>query len=212
MDYNKIFSYINCLNSNNSKLKDYYNEIINFQKEHFIPAVTLETAIFLNWITNLLQPKNILEIGFGSGISSLFINMGLKKINNFISLEKDNNRYQRGINLLKKFKNNSIKLKKIDAFEFFEQNNHKFNFIFLDAVKREYYKYILPIKSILNPNGILICDNILFGGKVVNQKIDKKYQDGVKYMQLFNKMISEDESLHTFFLTNQDGLSLSIKK
>ena len=211
MDYKKIFTYINFLNSNNLKLKDYYKEIINFENVHFIPAVTLETALFLKWISNLLQPKNILEIGFGNGVSSIFIFKGLDKIFNFFSLERDNNRYQRGLKLLKKYKINSIQLMKKDAFNFLKYTTQHFDLIFLDAVKSEYHKYIPLIKPILNLNGILICDNILFGGKVVSDKIDKKYENGVKYMKLFNKMISEDKDFNTFFLTIGDGVSISIK-
>ena len=137
--------------------------------------------------------------------------MKLKKVVNFISLERDNNRYQRGIKLLKKHKITTINLIKKDAFDFLETNCQKFDFIFLDAVKRDYYDYLIPLKDILNQNGILICDNVLFGGKVLNEKNDDKYKDGVRLMRLFNKTIAEDQSLSTMFLPIGDGLSISIK-
>lgn len=210
MNYIEIFKYISNLNSTD-ELKNLYSDIINFQNEHFIPAVTYEIAVFLKWITSILKPEKILEIGFGAGASSFFIYNGYKESSLFITLEKDLNRYNRGMNLLNKYNNNSIKLLNNDAFVFLEENAKNFDFIFLDAVKREYIIYYDKLKSILNHNGILICDNILFGGKVVENEIEKKYLTGVGLLKEFNNMLQNDESLNTIFLPIGDGLSCSVK-
>jgi len=210
MDFNEANIYINKF-YDDSQLNSYYDEIINFKNESYIPAVRLDTALFLKWIVSLYKPKNILEIGFGSGVSTVFIHNGFKNYENLISLERDTYRYERGLLLLKKYKYSTIKLLKIDAFNFFEENNIKFDFIFLDAVKREYYLYIEPVKKILNIGGILITDNILFNGKVFEENIDKKYINGVKYLKLFNHNIFNDKKLNTIFLMIGDGLSLSIR-
>jgi predicted O-methyltransferase YrrM len=229
MEYEKILNYINSLNLCNSSLSEYYKEIISFQEKYFIPAISLEVGIFLKWLCSLKQPDNLLEIGFGSGVSSVFINLGLNRASNFISLERDKNRYERGVKLLEHFKIASIKLIKIDAFDFFKNNDMMFDFIFLDAVKSEYNLYLEPIKKILNKNGILICDNILFGKRVIkenkvnevnninnnekiDENIDKKYKNGIKKVDLFNNKLINDEKFNTIFLPIGDGISISIKK
>ena len=79
-----------------------YERIIAFQNEHFIPAVRFDTAMFLMQTAAMRQPKNVLEFGFGSGASSVFIRHGLQNVAGYriTTLERDNNRYVRGKALL----------------------------------------------------------------------------------------------------------------
>ena len=212
MNYNKVFSFFSNLNTHNTDQKAFYKEINDFNNVHFIPAVSLEVANFLKWITYLIKPKKILEIGFGSGTSALFIHKGFNKYKKFYSLERDKNRYFRGIELFKKLNINSINLKYFNSFDFFKINKDKFDLIFLDGIKREYYLHIDPVKKKLNKNGLFICDNVLFGGKILENKVENKYKKGVKYINLFIEILLNDLSFNTYFLPIGDGLSISIKK
>lgn len=211
MDYTKILPYINSLNKNNDS-ESLYDTIGNFMKESFIPAVSLETAMFLRWIAGFHQPESVLEIGFGSGTSSVFINCLLKNCSRFISLERDTYRYERGKKLLENLQITNIDLIHRDAFHFFKESAQSYDLIFLDAVKREYEMYLDPLKKILSDRGVLICDNIFFGGKVVQDILDKKYVNGVNLLKKFNNLISEDDDLNTVIIPIGDGLSLSYKK
>ncbi|HOV13174.1 MAG TPA: hypothetical protein PK771_02725 [Spirochaetota bacterium] len=212
MDYENIFNYLNLLNANQEEDKTFYDEIYNFENEGFIPAVRFDVALFLNFISTLKKPKNILEIGFGSGISALFIKKDLNDFENFITLEKDEKRYLRGKSLLNKFNINNIDLTHENSFEFFKNNLVKFDLIFLDAEKTKYDQYILPIKSSLQDGGILITDNVIFNGRVVDKNVEKKYIKGTASIKNYNQMISCDKDFKTIFLNIGDGLSLSIKK
>ena len=209
MNFEKISEYLFELN-NNQNLKEYYNGIINFEPGSFIPAVRYDAAIALNLFSRLKNPVNVLEIGFGSGASSLFIN---KNINPelFISLEKDSYRYNRGVKLLSNYKNN-ITLLNDDAFVYLEKSKVFFDFVFLDSVKSDYIKFINPIKKSLNHGGLLVTDNIIFSGRVVDDNVEKKYQNGVKYLNIYNKTLSDDNDFITLFVSTGDGLSISIKK
>ena len=211
MDFINILTYLSEKNSKDSEFVDLYKSIVSFNKIHFIPYVSYEIALFLRLMANLKQPKNILEIGFGSGVSSIFIKSGIKKTNKFITLELDKNRYNRGIELLKKFNISNIELIYIDAFEYFKKSKIKFDYIFLDAVKRDYHKYIEPIKMILNKGGVFLTDNVLFGGRIVKESVEKKYENGVKFLKKFNEDLSNDKSFETLFLPIGDGISISIK-
>lgn len=212
MDYEKIFNYINKLNTTDLKEKEYYDEIVNFENEHFIPAVRTDVAFFLNLITLILKPKKILEIGFGSGVSSIFIGKDLSNIDKFISLEKDENRYNRGKRLLEKFNISFIDLQLKDSFDFFKENNEKFDLIFLDAEKTKYHEYIYYIKNNLPAGGILITDNIIFSGRVVEDNVEKKYVKGTNSIREFNEMISKDNDFKTLFFDTGDGISISMKR
>lgn len=206
-------NYFFSLNIVDKSLIELYEKTREFDDKYFIPAVSIEVAFFLNWIAFFKKPKKVLEIGFGSGVSSIFIYNGFPEINEFISLEKDNNRFVRGKELLKKQKKSEkINLLKIDAFEFLQNNKEFFDLIFLDAVKREYLIYLDLLKKFLNNNGILICDNILFNGRVVQDKLEEKYLNGVSYLKKFNKKLVDEKELETIFLNIGDGLSISVKK
>jgi caffeoyl-CoA O-methyltransferase len=210
MDFDNILNYLNELNSNNEQ-KKLYDAIINFENEYFIPAVRLDTAYFLNLITKLKSPKNILEIGFGSGVSSIFIQKDFTP-ELFISLERDVNRYKRGINLMNHFSISGIKLLNIDAFYFFKDNCIKFDLIFLDAVKRDYIDYLEILKNNLNKNGILLVDNILFNSKTISDNLEERYKNGVNLLKKFNLTISMESVFNSVFMPIGDGLLISIMK
>ena len=204
---NILLEYIKNLNEKND-LKHLYEKIISYDNMHVIPAVRYESALLLNLLASLKNPSITLEIGFGSGASSVFISNGIRS-GRIISLERDKNRFKRGLKLLSELNINNIELLNIDAFDFFPKNNKSFDFIFLDSVKREYINYIQPVKQIMNNDGLLVCDNILFNGKIVDLQPEKKYKNGIELLREFNKTLSEDHEFETLFLPIDDGLSLS---
>ncbi|HOF02082.1 MAG TPA: class I SAM-dependent methyltransferase [Spirochaetota bacterium] len=210
-----VADYIDKLNSNNP-LYIFYNEIIDFQKDHIIPAVRFDTAIFLMNMVLLIKPKKILEIGFGSGVSALFMSAGIRT-NEFckiVSLERDKNRYLRGNKILEKYDNRNIELINADAFKYLSNENNKrqCDLIFLDAVKRDYIDYLPILKNYICKNGVLITDNILFNGKVTENKTPEKYKNGVELLKQYNEALSKDADFNTSFFYIGDGISLSIKK
>ncbi len=207
-----IKEYITNLNSNQKDDTIFYEDIYNFKKDRFIPAVRFDVALFLKIITAVKSPKNILEIGFGSGVSALFISNGFKDYENFISLEVDKKRYDRGVELLNHYSVKDIQLKNENSFDFFVTNKLEFDMVFLDAEKSKYCDYIQPIKKILKKGGVLIGDNTIFGGRVVSENIQKRYVKGTNSIKNYNTHLSLDNEFTTLFLDIGDGLSLSIKK
>jgi len=206
----KISSYLLDLNSSDDSI-EYYNKILNYNYIHYIPAVRLEVAKLLNILCTLKKPRNILEIGFGSGVSSLFIQKDFKP-DLFISLELDKKRYDRGLLLLENFNCKNIKLININAFEYLKSNKENFDFVFLDSVKREYIDFIDPITNILNPQGVFVIDNTIMSGKVIENNIDKKYLKGIESLKEFNKIMANNYKYSSLFLNIGDGVLLSIKK
>ncbi len=210
MDHNLARKYMNSWNfAKNETLSRYYEQIIDFKNEHFIPAVSLDTALFLKWFVNFTKPQKLLEIGFGAGASSLFMIYGLSDEVQLTSLERDGNRYKRGLDLLSAFNVNNIKLIKVDAFDFLNESNETFDLIFLDAQKRDYINYLPLLKKSLNSRGAIITDNLLFGGKVYETNIEKKYISGIESLKTFNRALMEDSQLDTFIFDIGDGLSVS---
>lgn len=215
-DYIKLFSYLDDLNlSANAELANKYKEIIEYQFTHFIPAVRFDSALFLYQLALIKQPQNILEIGFGSGVSAYFINKPLlTSPKSFITLEKDEARYKRGINVLKTFNMENVTLLKKDAFEFLQNCREKFDYIFLDAGKKDYITYLPIINNLMSQGGFLICDNTFFNGKVaVNEEnLTKSYAKSVPLLREFNMALAKSDLYNTSYFWIGDGMSLSVRK
>lgn len=214
-DYIKLFSYLDDLNlSANAELANKYKEIIEYQFTHFIPAVRFDSALFLYQLALIKQPQNILEIGFGSGVSAYFINKPLFAPKSFITLEKDEARYERGINVLKTFNMENVTLLKKDAFEFLQNCREKFDYIFLDAGKKDYITYLPIINNLMSQGGFLICDNTFFNGKVaVNEEnLTKSYAKSVPLLKEFNMALAKSDLYNTSYFWIGDGMSLSVRK
>lgn len=214
-DYMKLFSYLDDLNvSANVELANKYKEIIEYQFTHFIPAVRFDSALFLYQLALIKQPQHILEIGFGSGVSAYFINKPLVSSKSFITLEKDESRYTRGMNVLKAFDIENVTLLKKDAIEFLQNCHEQFDYIFLDAGKKDYIIYLPLITDLLLQGGFLVCDNTFFNGKVVMNEEDltKPYIKSVPLLKEFNMALAKSDLYNTSYFWIGDGMSLSVKK
>ena len=97
----------------------------------------------------------------------------------------------------------------MDASIMLEKMNKKFDIIFLDADKKNYMNYLKYIPNILNKNGILIADNVLWYGKVLG-KISEKDKE-TKSINEFNKKLKNSKQFQTIILPLRDGISISIK-
>ncbi|MBR6199427.1 MAG: class I SAM-dependent methyltransferase [Spirochaetales bacterium] len=193
-----------------------YERIIAFDNEHFIPAVRFDTAMFLMQTAAMRQPKNVLEIGFGSGASSVFIRHGLQNVPGYriTTLERDNNRYVRGQALFAELGISDIELIKCDAFDWLHNCDAEFDYIFLDAVKRDYIGYLPFIKKILGKNGILIVDNTFFNDKVLQpiDELEEKYRSGVGLLDRFNRTLASDGDFMTMMYNIGDGMTVAVRR
>ena len=164
----------------------------------------------LSLISKIKKPKHILEIGTFTGYSALCLAEGLKKggeihtIDKNEELSKIQNKYFKksgyGDNIFQYTMDASIMLDKI---------NKKFDIIFLDSDKKNYVNYLNIIPNILNKNGILIADNVLWYGKVLG-KISEKDKE-TKAIHEFNKKLKNGKQFQTIILPLRDGISISIK-
>ena len=165
---------------------------------------------FLSIITKLIKPKKILEIGTYTGYSAICMAEGL--IENGIIHTIDINEELVSIQnkyFAKSKCNNSIIQHVGDARNIIKSINEKFDLVFLDADKENYIEYYELVIEKVRKGGLIIADNVLWTGKVVEPKKDD--DELTQYLIDFNKMINEDDRVENIILPLRDGLNVILK-
>ena len=162
---------------------------------------------FLAFISQLLRPKKILEVGTYTGYSAICFAEGLARGGHIHTIDKNPEvediaiRYFREAGLL-----DIITRYQGDALEILPKLDGTFDLIFLDADKENYPGYLGILKEKLSPNGLLMIDNTLWSGKIL-EKAHSGDQE-TQGIQKFNKMVMEDPELDSFMLPLRDGITL----
>jgi len=162
----------------------------------------------LAMISKIKQPKQILEIGTYTGYSALCLVEGLQK--NGILHTIDHN--EELVDLQKKYFNKSGYSKQIkqylgNALEIIPTIKQKFDLVFIDADKSNYSNYFNLIIDKMNKGGIILSDNVLWSGKVIETP-NPKDQDTIALIE-YNKLLKNDNRVETVLLPIRDGLTVS---
>jgi predicted O-methyltransferase YrrM len=163
----------------------------------------------LAMISKLISPVNILEIGTYTGYSALCLAEGLPDHGKLITIEKDATLEQR---ILKNFSldpiGQKIQLLTGDAHQILQTLDFQPDLVFVDADKRGYESYFDFLIGRLKSGAVILADNVLWSGKVLQPDSDKK----AAALHAFNKAISADQRVEKIILPIRDGLTLIRKK
>ena len=178
------------------------NEIIqkikNESLEQNVPIITDEVLNYMIFTARNIKARNILEIGTATGYSGLFLAQIANENSGFLTtMEIDEIRYGKAVENFKKlglFEKNKMIFG--DALEEIPQldKNMKYDFIFIDASKGQYLKFFEMSYELLNENGIIFIDNLMFRGLVATDKeeIPKRYKTIVKRLKEFIEKLNEE--------------------
>ena len=165
----------------------------------------------LSFISQLIRPETILEIGTYTGYATLCLAEGLTKNGKIHTIEINEELidFQKKYFDQSKFKN-QIFTHIGDAIDIIPKLKLKYDLIFLDADKANYPNYIEMVVPKLKKGGVLVADNVLWSGKVLDyqQKRDDIETKGIK---LFSELVKKNSSLQTLLLPIRDGLMMCRK-
>lgn len=165
---------------------------------------------FLEIFSRIIQPEAILEIGTFTGYSALCLAKGLKESGELHTIELRENEVRIAKNFFaKSLQRAQIILHHGNALEIIPTIMKEWDLIFIDADKTGYINYYELTLPLLKKNGIILVDNVLFHGQVLEEEIRGK---NAKAIQAFNDHVSKDERVSQVILTVRDGLMLIIKK
>ena len=209
---NQIEEYIN---NHSIKLHPVQYEIIKYNEtlgEIKKMQISISQCHFLHLIVKIINPKNILEIGTFTGLSALTMGLAMADNSKLTALDKNKETSDVAISFFKKAKiDNKISLlidNAIVSLEELYKQKKKFDLIFIDADKENYINYFDKALNILDKNGIMVVDNVLWYGDVADQ--NKKDRLTLKIRE-FNKFIKDDNRVESLILPIGDGLSVCRK-
>ncbi len=165
---------------------------------------------FLSVLTKLLQPKKILEVGTFTGYATLCLAEGLPKDGLIDTLDKN----EELVDFQRSFFDRSPWGKQIhqhcgDAIEIIPTLEGEYDFVFLDADKKNYLNYLELLFPKIKPGGLLLSDNVLWSGKVLEET--QKNDRDTAVLKEFNQKLATHPNFETVLLPLRDGLTLSRK-
>jgi predicted O-methyltransferase YrrM len=165
---------------------------------------------FLSFISNIIKPHCVLEIGTFTGYSALYLAEGLREGGKLhtIEIRKEDAETARQ-NFFTAGKENLINLHLGDAKEIIPKLPYEWDLVFIDADKVSYIDYYELVLPRLSKKGLIIADNVLFHGQVLDQQVTGKNAIAI---EAFNKHVSNDPRVEQVMLTIRDGLLLIKKK
>lgn len=162
----------------------------------------------LSMISKLVNPKNILEIGTYTGYATLCLAEGIPADGSIDTI--DNN--EELVDFQKKYFDKSAYSKQIhahlgNALDIITTLDKKYDLVFIDADKENYINYFNLILPKMNSGGVILSDNVLWSGKVLEEV--KKNDVSTKVLLEYNKLLKENDRIETVLLPIRDGLTLS---
>lgn len=165
----------------------------------------------LSMISKLVNPQNILELGTFTGYATLCLAEGLQKDGTIhtIDINEELEDFQRKYFDLSGY-GHQIHQHIGSAIDIIPTLNKTFDLVFIDADKPNYLNYFHLIIDKLNPGGIILSDNVLWHGKVVEPLNEKDLS--TKILLEYNDLLKNDSRVETVLLPIRDGLTISRKK
>ena len=186
-----------------------YNSSLGEQKNL---QISISQAQFLQTLIKISNIKKVLEIGSFTGFSALSMALALPKDGSLISLDKNSEFSKKAKTFYDKANENKIKQiikPALESLKILENSKQKFDLIFIDADKENYLNYYEKCIKMIDQNGLIIVDNVLWHGEVADKSKNDKFTNIIRD---FNNHIKNDERVKKNIIPVGDGLTICIKK
>ncbi|WP_373898528.1 O-methyltransferase [Haloimpatiens sp. FM7315] len=188
-------------------------ELEEFAHNNAVPIVQKETAQFLELMINMKKPKRILELGTAIGYSSILMCLSSNMQAKITTVERDEKMIELAKENIQKYKlDNNIEIIKGECLDALSNMKDTFDFIFIDAGKGHYNHFLPHCLRMLNKEGVIVADNVLFRGMVASDELVKRRKITiVKRMREYLNMINDKEFL-TSTIPMGDGIAVTVRR
>jgi len=179
-----------------------------------LPLADVETARLLRALVIATGAQNILEIGTAIGYSAIWMAQAMPAEGQLITMELSAERAATArVNLERAGLSRKVSVIVGDAMRFLHKVSGPFDLIFQDGDKSLYMKMLEPLVGLLRPGGVLVTDNVLWNGEVVEGFVPKPTRDqaSTEAIRAYNARLAAEERLFTTFLPLGDGVAVSVR-
>ena len=203
------------INNHSIELNPIQKEIISYN-ETLGDIKRMQIAVsqchFLHLIIKTSKIKKILEIGTFTGLSALSMSLALPDDGKLIALDKNKETNKIALNFFNKA-NQEKKIQTIDkpaleTLKDLKEQKQKFDLVFIDADKENYKNYYDQSLDLIDKNGLIIIDNVLWHGEVVDNKNQDKLTINIRE---FNYYVNNDKRIENLIIPIGDGLNVCRK-
>ena len=178
--------------------------------EEHIPIIMDETLDVIEKYLNKNKPNRILEIGTAVGYSAICFTQFLSVNGVIDTIEREADRVEEAKKNIKLVEvEGKINIYEGDAVEILPTLNQQYDVVFIDAAKGKYPFFLKEALRMINKNGIIFADNILYKGYVMSDYNKHKQRTAVRNLREYIKEVSENPNLETEILEVGDGLAIS---
>ena len=211
VEQDRMKAFINSLDKGNTA---YLDELEKEAIHNDVPIIRKDTQALLKFLMSYSKPLNILEVGCAVGFSALLMAEYSAKDTRITTIEK----YEKRIpvakeNFSKYDTDHKITLLEGDAMDILKTLSPGYDFIFMDAAKGQYINFLPECLRILKTGGLLVSDNVLQDGDVIESRFAVTRRDRTIHARMREYLyeLKHNDSLNTVILTVGDGMTLSVK-
>ena len=208
----EILEYIN---NNSTKLHPVQKEIISYNDQLGDikrMQISISQCHFLHLLIKSSKIKKILEIGTFTGLSTLSMALALPEKGSVFALDKNQETSNIALNFFKKaaqdYKIKMIIAPALESLKNLYYEKHKFDLVFIDADKENYKNYFNHSIELVDKDGLIVIDNVLWHGEVANEKNNEKFTNIIRD---FNTFVKNDERTEQIILPLGDGFTICNK-
>ena len=203
------------INNNSIKLHPVQNEIISHNEklgDIKRMQISISQCHFLHLLIKSSKIKKILEIGTFTGLSTLSMSLALPDDGSVLTLDKNQETSKTAESFFKKAAQESkIKIiiaPALESLQILNNKKKKFDLVFIDADKENYKNYFYHSIELVDKNGLIVIDNVLWHGEVVD---DNKHDKLTVSIRKFNSYVNKDNRVENLIIPLGDGLSVCRK-
>ncbi len=184
----------------------------SYARKNSVPILSRDSAKLMELLIQIYKPERVLEVGTAIAYTTIRIARNLESRSKIHTIEfsKDNARLAKS-NIERSGLSKKIKLFFGDAKEVMPALKQKYDFIFLDADKKDYAELFKLAMKLLIKNGVIFIDNLLWHGFTASKEVPEKYKTSTKFIRDFNNIFMNHPALKTVILPVGDGIGLGVK-
>lgn len=208
----RMITFINSMDAGHTP---YLEKLEQEAKKNFVPIIRREMQSFLKVFLKIQQPKRILEVGTAIGFSALFMAEYAPENCEITTIEN----YEKRIPIAREHfreagRQAQITLLPGDARELLKTLEDTYDLIFMDAAKGQYIHFLPEILRLMHPGSVLISDNVLQDGDIVESHyiVERRNRTIYKRMREYLYTLKQHEELETVIIPLGDGITLSVKR